>query len=488
MSSHAAHGPNKLEEEAAAIYKLIGLPPPKRAADRENDENEAPDLLQADEDENRDGTDAAGSHDENRTGPRRPYWDDGEWWDVSAAQDGTVMRRFIEDSSTHVESPVCQARLPRFDTHVRLRVESRAISDTLEMHPDHKRWVVKEKCFAVDPSVEVVVGHDSLVPGLEQGVMTLSEGSTVDFRLAPSAAFGAEGYPERGVKPEMWVQFRVTALEYRFEDVDPDEMDPDTIIEAAHVAKREGNDHFQKDEHAIALGKYKKALMFIGQALSQLSGSPVVVEVEKAGLPDTLRELAVACKLNAAYCYLEMEHWNEAEVLCRDVLRTDPKHEKATFRLGRALGGKRQWKKARKAFDTVLAMNSKNMAVRNQIELLHESQEKELADERAQYSRMLGIKTPHSSDAPVQPGWWMQFVESVLEAGFVPAHLQVFNAAVGLFIIGLVILLVMGRSSWHLNLLLALASIVFTLLQWFVTQLPQAAYQSNLRRQAKKQS
>lgn len=76
----------------------------------------------------------------------------------------------------------------------------------------------------------------------------------------------------------------------------------------------------------------------------------------------------------------------------------------------------------------------------------------------------------------------MQFIESVLEAGFVPMHLQVFNYAVGVLIVGLLILLAMGRSTMYLNLLLAIAATLFVALQWFVMNLPEAAWQENLKR------
>lgn len=93
-------------------------------------------------------------------------------------------------------------------------------------------------------------------------------------------------------------------------------------MNAAHMLKNEGNQHYKNEKYTEALEVYNRA-----------------IENLRPHAGDDVRQMRTQLLSNAALCYLKQKCWGKARDSCDEALKIDPKNIKATLRRGQALAG-----------------------------------------------------------------------------------------------------------------------------------------------------
>ena len=125
-------------------------------------------------------------------------------------------------------------------------------------------------------------------------------------------------------------------------------------MDAADVARCEGNEHFKSGKHAEADKCYATAL----ELLKEFAEG------------DAVQEATIKCRLNRAACLLKLYGYEAAHYQCSEVIRLDAKNAKGHFRLGQAYEALCMFTEAQAAYTQSIKLNPQLREPRKELEAL----------------------------------------------------------------------------------------------------------------------
>ncbi|CAG4960679.1 unnamed protein product [Colias eurytheme] len=109
------------------------------------------------------------------------------------------------------------------------------------------------------------------------------------------------------------------------------ELTVDELLAGIQDIKCSGNAHFGSARYKAAAGKYSKCLRYVEHVASTLPEGD-----ERHKLCEMMETYRAQCSLNLAACYARLQRHRATLTCCTEVLRIDPKNEKALYRRGQA--------------------------------------------------------------------------------------------------------------------------------------------------------
>ncbi|KAG9405839.1 hypothetical protein AC1031_003757 [Aphanomyces cochlioides] len=149
-----------------------------------------------------------------------------------------------------------------------------------------------------------------------------------------------------------------------------DNMDAQSIYEAANVANEAGKTHFGQKRFEAALTAFRKAADLLKPQLDAHA--------------DTLAQLFVTCCTNAAICGIKVEQWPVVREYAQYALVHDPQHGKAWYCLAKLFLKEQRYDEAKDAVENSLEINPTDplcKKVLQDIEVVRERSEARLAKE-----------------------------------------------------------------------------------------------------------
>jgi peptidylprolyl isomerase len=235
---------------------------------------------------------------------------EGEFIDVSIAQDGGVKKKITQEAPEDARGP------PPIGNEVTAHYTGRVAADGTKFDSS----VDRGKPFSF------TVGVGQVIKGWDEGFASMKVGEKAVLEITPEYGYGQSGSPPK-IPGNATLLFDVELLGFKEKLKEKWEMSPEERVEFAKKLKTEGTEFFQKQKYQDAVTKYEDAANY---AVDEgISGNDV---------PDEEHALYVSCSLNVAMCYIKLKEWADAAQACNSVLEIDSeaKNIKALYRRGLA--------------------------------------------------------------------------------------------------------------------------------------------------------
>jgi peptidylprolyl isomerase len=235
---------------------------------------------------------------------------EGEFIDVSIAQDGGVKKRITQAAPEGARGP------PAIGNDVTAHYTGRVAADGSKFDSS----VDRGKPF------NFTVGVGQVIQGWDEGFASMKVGEKALLEITPEYGYGASGSPPK-IPGNATLHFDVELLGFKEKQKEKYEMSPEERVEFAKKLKAEGTEFFQNKKYQDAVTKYEDAANY---AVDEgISGNDV---------PEEDHALYVSCSLNVAMCNMKLKEWADAIQACNSVLEIDSeaKNIKALYRRGLA--------------------------------------------------------------------------------------------------------------------------------------------------------
>jgi len=262
-------------------------------------------------------------------------WEADGTKDVSKAKDGGVMKSMITPGT--VQSWINPKALGEAVCNVKFKVQNGDV-------------VLNTKEEGGTP-LKFTVGDGEVLRGIDEAVLSMSEGEIARFEFTPSYGYGIKGDAAKNVAPHSplvgvieLVGFTNLKDSYKLED--------DERIEQANTMRQQGNDKFKAKQFKQAIARYNYAIEGIGAHF-----------VKKE--PEKLKEAnnsVLPCYLNKAACLLKLDQNASAKECCEKALFIDANNVKALYRLGCSFTALGDWDAAVQNLKQCLTLDKNNGA------------------------------------------------------------------------------------------------------------------------------
>eukprot|EP00523_Entomoneis_sp_CCMP467_P001883 CAMPEP_0168747242 /NCGR_PEP_ID=MMETSP0724-20121128/15560_1 /TAXON_ID=265536 /ORGANISM="Amphiprora sp., Strain CCMP467" /LENGTH=486 /DNA_ID=CAMNT_0008795035 /DNA_START=10 /DNA_END=1470 /DNA_ORIENTATION=- len=234
---------------------------------------------------------------------------EGEWIDVSEAQDGGVKKKILQVAPEGAKGP------PPNGFVVTAHYTGTLASDGSKFDSS----VDRGKPFTF------TIGQGQVIKGWDQGFASMKVGEKAMLEIQPWYGYGESGSPPK-IPGGAVLNFEVELLDFEEKLKELWEMTDEERVEMANKLKAEGTELFQKKNYLDAAATYEKAGKYsTGEGVS---GNDV---------PESERTLYVSCFSNAAMCYIKTKNYPEAVQAVNKVLEIDieaSSNIKALYRRG----------------------------------------------------------------------------------------------------------------------------------------------------------
>jgi peptidylprolyl isomerase len=222
---------------------------------------------------------------------------DGDWIDVSTAQDGGVMKRVVRagEGDSAAEKMKC-------------RVHYTGVLSGTTTQFDSSRTRNEPFSFTI--------GKGEVIRGWDEGVRSMRVGERAVLKCAPAYAYGERG-AGADIPPGATLEFDVELLAVELPAKERSDMSTDELLAGAEQDKQRGVALFAAGDFAGARSRFDEALAWLVH---------VYVEPERAA------PVKLACLLNKAAAELKLDKYADARASCDKALEIDAKSVKALSR------------------------------------------------------------------------------------------------------------------------------------------------------------
>jgi len=252
--------------------------------------------------------------------------DAGIWKDVSPAQDGSLRKYVISESTVSLEE---EGVTPTDGARVEIEFAWRPI---LEEHEDSMPDPTEGWAFTsgVAPQrIGFVLGDCDRCDALESALASMKRGETCVVRCGVGGAGKVSDWtdehigliPRAAGGPVAAVDMLLSLLQCEKEK-DVMEMEPEDRVKYAAGRKDAAAKYFKAERYLSALNKYRLVLDVV----------EYVQDIKDPRKLDEATTMRKAAKLNEAACHLKLSDWAGAVKACSDVLKDVPRNEKALYR------------------------------------------------------------------------------------------------------------------------------------------------------------
>ncbi|KAI8915919.1 hypothetical protein EDD86DRAFT_7427, partial [Gorgonomyces haynaldii] len=166
------------------------------------------------------------------------------------------------------------------------------------------------------------IGKSQVIKGWDVGVASMQVGEKAELLIQPEYGYGKHGSPP-SIPPNAVLLFTVELFEL---DESTADLSVQERIEKAEPLKAQGNEYFKK-------GDYPKAIEAYTQACQYLWNTEGANEKEKTQMD----QLNISLWSNTSQSCLKLKDGGRAKEFALKVLKVDPTHSKACYRLVLAL-------------------------------------------------------------------------------------------------------------------------------------------------------
>ena len=209
---------------------------------------------------------------------------DGEWIDVSEAQDGGIKKKILTPAPADAEGPPP----PGYEVTA------------------HYTGTLKSNGSKFDSSVDrgkpfkFTIGQGQVIQGWDQGFASMKVGEKAILEISAEYGYGATGSPPN-IPGGATLMFEVELIDFQEKVKEKWEMSDQERAEMAAKLKAEGTAAFKEQNYGSAAIKY------------ELAGDYAVGEgIEGDAVPEEERPMYVSCWSNAAMCHIKLKQWTEA--------------------------------------------------------------------------------------------------------------------------------------------------------------------------------
>jgi peptidylprolyl isomerase len=278
---------------------------------------------------------------------------EGEFIDVSTAQDGGVKKRITQAAPEGAQGP------PAIGNEVTAHYTGRLAADGSKFDSSVDRGT----------PLTFTVGVGQVIKGWDEGFASMKVGEKALLEITPEYGYGASGSPPK-IPGNATLHFDVELLGFKEKHKEKDEMLPGEAIELAKKLKTEGTEFFQNKNYQDAVNKYKDAASY---AVNEGT--------------DEEHALYVSCSLNVAMCSIKLKEWADAVKACTSVLKMDfeEKNIKALYRRGLARINLGLLQEAKEDLMAVYNEDPQNKDVRKALASLKEAHAENKKKEKAAF-------------------------------------------------------------------------------------------------------
>ncbi|CAK4076797.1 unnamed protein product [Aphanomyces euteiches] len=148
-------------------------------------------------------------------------------------------------------------------------------------------------------------------------------------------------------------------------------------IEEANLLKQQGNLYFKAGLYKKAISHYAKIFLYVnglstaGDGMASYARGNTSISASEAQGGD-IKQLKVAAYSNMAMCHLKLGNVDKTIEQSDKVLALEPGHIKALLRKAQAYGHKGKYSMAKEILREALAIEPKNVALRNELKHIQE--------------------------------------------------------------------------------------------------------------------
>ena len=278
---------------------------------------------------------------------------EGEFIDVSIAQDGGVKKRITQAAPEGAQGP------PAIGNEVTAHYTGRLAADGSKFDSSVDRG----------KPLNFTLGVGQVIRGWDEGFASMKVGEKALLEITPEYGYGASGSPPK-IPADATLHFDVELLGFKEKLPEKDEMSPVESLELAKRLKTEGTEFFQNKKYQDAVTKYEDAANY---AVNEGS--------------DEERALYVSCSLNVAMCNIKLKEWGGAVKACTSVLVMDNEANniKALYRRGLARINLGLLQEAKEDLMVVYNEDPKNKDVRKALASIKEAHAENKKKEKAAF-------------------------------------------------------------------------------------------------------
>lgn len=283
--------------------------------------------------------------------------------DVSAAQDGGIMKRVIQAAPEGAKGP------PPNGYQVIAHYTGTLESDGSKFDSSVDRG----------QPFKFIIGQGQVIKGWDEGFASMKIGEKAMLTIRSDYGYGPNGSPPK-IPGGATLNFEVELLGFKEKEKEKYEMSPEEKIAKAKKLKTEGTECFKEKRFDEAASTYEEAAGYIFE------------DEEGEHVPDEDKELYVSCWSNAAMCHIKTSDWSDAVRSCNKVLGIDgeDKNIKALYRRGVAKMNLGTLKEAKVDLMTAYQTDNKNKDVRKALGKLKESFAEAKKKEKAAFGGIFG--------------------------------------------------------------------------------------------------
>ncbi|XP_043483886.1 peptidyl-prolyl cis-trans isomerase FKBP8 [Leptopilina heterotoma] len=234
-------------------------------------------------------------------------------------------------------------------------------------------------------------GDVEVIQGLDLAVALMDVDEEAEIEIASRFAYGSIG-EKPNIPSNVTLRYNVKLISVELEA----EFESLTVNERKRIGnkKRErGNWWFTRNEPALAMQCYRRALDFLSPAKSETSFSEDgVEETESDADLQALLEDRLTVYNNLAQAQLKTQAYEAALKSVENVLSCQPRNIKALFRKGKILHLKGEHSQAYLTLSQAQKLDPQNKAIQHELSIIKGKSEKDVQKEKNMYRKMLGTK------------------------------------------------------------------------------------------------
>jgi peptidylprolyl isomerase len=228
------------------------------------------------------------------------------------------------------------------------------------------------------------IGKRQVIKGWDQGFASMKKGEKAILRCGPDYAYGSGGQGK--IPPNATLNFDVELLSFGPKKKEKWEFTTQEKINEANKLKVSGTEAFKVKDFETALEHYKEA-------------------ADLVEIGDGTEELFLACKLNLAQTYINLQDYAAAVTHASDVLKRDARNVKALYRRGVARNHLGLSDEAIVDLNEAQTLDPDNKAVKLEIVKAKKSIADANKKTKAAFSNFFSkVSMYHDKELPVVPG------------------------------------------------------------------------------------
>ncbi|XP_051175213.1 peptidyl-prolyl cis-trans isomerase FKBP8 [Leptopilina boulardi] len=234
-------------------------------------------------------------------------------------------------------------------------------------------------------------GDVEVIQGLDLAVALMDVGEEAEIEIASRFAYGTIG-EKPNIPSNVTLRYNVKLVSVEMET----ELESLTVNERKRIGNRKrerGNWWFSRNEPALAMQCYRRALDFLSPTKSETSFSEDGVEKTESDADlQALLEDRLTVYNNLAQAQLKTQAYEAALKSVENVLSCQPKNIKALFRKGKILHLKGEHSQAYSILFQAQKLDPENKAIQRELSIIKEKSVKDVQKEKNMYRKMLGTK------------------------------------------------------------------------------------------------